>query len=87
MKRKMMVVALVMTPMDALAMPVIGDLVGTGADTVRAALDKAGCAGAEFEAEGGMVEAICIETANGKVWEVTIDPASGAVIAITAGED
>jgi hypothetical protein len=90
MKRMMKTVfaaALVLTPMSAMAMPVVGDVVGTGADVVKAALEKAGCVVSAFEAEGGMVEVICTETATSSVWDISIDPASGAIAEIKASED
>lgn len=74
---------LILSPFAALAMPAIGDIVGTNADDVRAAMDKAGCAVESFESEGGKVEAVCKDAATGAMMEVVIDPVSGAVTAIT----
>jgi hypothetical protein len=73
-----------LTPMAALAMPAIGDVVGTDPDAAKAALDAAGCKVDEFEAEDGKIEAKCEDTATGKDMEVYIDPASGAVVDIKA---
>ena len=77
----------VLAPLAATAMPVVGDAVGSGADVVKAALEKAGCVVSTFEAEGGKVEAICSETATGKVWDVSIDPASGINSDLKVSED
>ncbi len=65
-------------PLSAFAMPAVGDVVGTNPKDATAALEKAGCSVREFEAEGGMIEAKCTDQSN-KMWEVYIDPASGAV--------
>ena len=73
-----------LTPMAALAMPAIGDVVGTDPDAAKAALEKAGCMVDEFEAEDGKIEAKCKDSATGKDMEVYIDPASGAVVDIKA---
>jgi hypothetical protein len=74
------VAALVLTaPAAALAMPAVGDVLGTTPAAVTAALEAAGCPVAKFEAEHGKVEAKCTETATGKRWEIYIDPATGAV--------
>jgi hypothetical protein len=72
------------TPMAALAMPVVGDMIGTDPETAKAALEKAGCMVDEFEAEDGKIEAKCKDTATGKDMEVYIDPASGKVVDIKA---
>jgi hypothetical protein len=73
-----------LTPMAALAMPALGDMVGTDPDTARAALEKAGCPVTEFEAEDGKIEAKCKDSATGAEMEVYIDPASGKVVEIKA---
>jgi len=65
-------------------MPGIGDVVGTEPEAAKAALEKAGCMGDEFEAEDGKIEAKCKDAATGKDMEVYIDPASGAVVDIKA---
>jgi beta-lactam-binding protein with PASTA domain len=74
----------VMTPMAALAMPAVGDMIGTDPETAKAALEKAGCTVDEFEAEDGKIEAKCKDTATGADMEVYIDPASGKVVEIKA---
>lgn len=85
MKLKLLsVLALCATPMAALAMPVVGDMIGTDPETARAALEKAGCTVNEFEAEDGKIEAKCTDTATSKAMEVYIDPASGKVTDIKA---
>jgi hypothetical protein len=73
-----------LTPMAALAMPAIGDVVGTDPSAAKAALETAGCTVDEFEAEDGKIEAKCKDAATGKDMEVYIDPASGAVVDIKA---
>jgi hypothetical protein len=72
--------ALSAAPMAALAMPQIGDVVGTNPTDATAALAKSGCKVTAFEAEGGKIEAKCIETASNKSWEVYISPKTGAVV-------
>ena len=76
-----------LSPMAAMAMPVVGDVVGTNPTDATAALLAAGCTVAEFEAEGGKIEAKCYEAATGKAWEVYIDPKTGAVTEIKASDD
>jgi hypothetical protein len=71
-------------PMAAFAMPAIGDVVGTDPAAAKAALETAGCMVDEFEAEDGKIEAKCKDAATGKMMEVYIDPASGAVVEIKA---
>lgn len=73
--------ALMTAPMAALAMPAVGDVVGTNPNDATAALEKAGCKVQDFEAEGGKIEAKCTDEA-GKKWEVYIDPKTGAVVEI-----
>ena len=72
------------TPLAALAMPAVGDMIGTDPETARAALEKAGCVVDEFEAEDGKIEAKCKDSATGADMEVYIDPASGKVVEIKA---
>jgi Peptidase propeptide and YPEB domain len=74
----------ILSPMAALAMPVIGDMVGTEPVAAKAALEKAGCMVDEFEAEDGKIEAKCKDAATGKDMEIYIDPASGKVVDIKA---
>ena len=69
-------------PVAAVAMPAIGDIVGTDPAAAKAALETAGCMVDEFEAEDGKIEAKCKDTATGKDMEVYIDPATGAVVDI-----
>ena len=76
------VLALVTTPMAALAMPAVGDMIGTDPATAKAALEKAGCTVDSFGAEDGKVEAKCTDVATGKSAEVYIDPASGKVVGV-----
>ncbi len=87
MKRNALILALSLTalPMAALAMPVVGDILGTNPTDATAALEKAGCKVAEFEAEDGKIEAKCTDEA-GKMWEVYIDPKTGAVTQIKGEE-
>jgi len=66
-------------PVMAFAMPAVGDIVGTDPTTATAALAAAGCPVSDFEAEDGKIEAKCTDAATGKLMEVYIDPASGAV--------
>lgn len=72
-------VAALWLPGAALAMPAVGDVLGTDAATVRAALEAQGCPVTGFEAESGKIEAKCRETSTGQKWEIYIDPATGAV--------
>jgi Peptidase propeptide and YPEB domain len=74
----------ILSPMAALAMPVVGDVIGTDPETAKAALEKAGCVVDEFEAEDGKIEAKCKDSATGADMEVYIDPATGAVTDIKA---
>ncbi|OYW58045.1 MAG: hypothetical protein B7Z10_02575 [Rhodobacterales bacterium 32-66-7] len=73
-------------PMAALAMPAVGDIVGTNPADATAALEKAGCKVAAFEAEGGKIEAKCTDTATSKLVEVYIDPKTGAVLELKSGD-
>jgi hypothetical protein len=65
-------------PLAAVAMPSVGDVVGTNPTDATAALAKAGCTVQEFEAEDGKIEAKCTD-ADKKMWEVYIDAKSGSV--------
>lgn len=83
MKLKLLsILALTSMPLAAMAMPVVGDMVGTEPEAAKAALEKAGCTVSEFEAEDGKIEAKCTDTATNKAMEVYIDPASGKVVDI-----
>lgn len=85
MKLKLLsVLALTSTPMAAMAMPVVGDMIGTDPATATAALEKAGCTVTEFEAEDGKIEAKCTDAATKKLMEVYLDPATGKVVEIKA---
>ncbi|MCC6303648.1 MAG: PepSY domain-containing protein [Rhodobacteraceae bacterium] len=74
----------VAVPVAALALPAVGDRLGTTPAEVTAALAAAGCPVSEFEAETAKVEAECTETATGKRWEIYIDPTSGLVTKVEA---
>lgn len=78
--------AAVVLPVAVMAMPTVGQVVGTNPDDAKAALEAAGCTVDEFEAEDGKIEAKCTEAESGKMWEVYIDPASGAVVEIKGEE-
>lgn len=85
MKRKFFpALALTLTPFAALAMPAVGDLIGTEPVAATAALEKAGCPVDSFDAEDGKIEAKCKDAATGAAMEVYIDPASGKVTDIKA---
>lgn len=77
--------AVLAAPAAALAMPAVGDIVGTNPTDATAALAKAGCAVRKFEAEKGKIEAKCIDAAD-KRWEVYIDPVTGAVTRVKADD-
>ncbi|AWD23078.1 PepSY domain-containing protein [Pseudogemmobacter blasticus] len=77
--------ALAASPLAALAAPAVGDIVGTTPEAATAALKEKGCEVKSFEAEDGKIEAKCAD-AEGKVSEVYIDPASGAITKI-GGEE
>lgn len=78
--------ALTVAPLAALAMPVVGDVVGTNPTDATAALKAMGCTVTEFAAEDGKIEAKCTDDATGKAMEVYIDPASGAVAEIKGND-
>lgn len=85
MKLKLLsLLTLVSLPMSAMAMPAVGDLIGTEPEAAKVALEKAGCPVDEFEAEDGKIEAKCKDAETGKDMEVYIDPASGKVVDIKA---
>lgn len=81
-KTLLLALSLTAAPLAALAMPAIGDIVGTNPKDATAALEKAGCMVQDFEAEGGKIEAKCTD-ADKKLWEVYIDPKTGAVVQIS----
>lgn len=84
-KTTLAALALSALPFAALAMPVVGDVVGTNPTDATAALEKAGCAVQSFDAEDGQIEAKCLD-AEKKLFEIYIDPASGAVTQIKSEE-
>ena len=77
--------AVIAAPFAAFAMPAVGDHVGTNPTDASAALEKAGCTVSEFEAEGGKIEAKCMDAEKAH-WEVYIDPTSGDVTRVKAGD-
>lgn len=72
-------------PLAALAAPAVGDMVGTNPEAATAALAEKGCKVTDFEAEDGKIEAKCTDEA-GKLMEVYIDPATGAVTDVKSGD-
>jgi hypothetical protein len=70
--------ALALVPMAALALPQVGDILGTNPTDATAALEKAGCTVQKFESEDGKIEAKCLD-AEKRRWEIYIDPRTGAV--------
>ena len=83
----LLTLALLATPFAASAMPAVGDIVGSNADAAKVALEKAGCPVDMFEAEDGKIEAVCTDAATSKKMDVTIDPATGAVLTIKESND
>ncbi|OYU39968.1 MAG: hypothetical protein CFE33_05185 [Pseudorhodobacter sp. PARRP1] len=83
----LLTLALLATPFAASAMPAVGDIVGANADAAKVALEKAGCRVDMFEAEDGKIEAVCTDAATSKKMDVTIDPATGAVLTIKESND
>jgi hypothetical protein len=73
-------------PATAFALPAVGDVIGTGAGPVKAALAKLGCPVEGFEAEGGRIDARCTDGATGKLMEISIDPTTGVVASIKTGD-
>jgi len=71
--------AALVLPGAAMALPAVGDQLGTDAETVRTALADHGCPVTGFEAEDGMIEAQCTDTATNLPWEFYIDPKTGTV--------
>ena len=86
MKKILLVSALALMPAIAFAEVKVGDMIGTNGDEAKAALEKAGCPVEKFEAEDGMVEAVCKRTDTGEMLEIVIDPATGAVSDIKKGD-
>lgn len=80
--------AIALSPFAAFAaVPAVGDLLGTNADDATKVLEAAGCPVKAFEMEDGKIEAQCTETASGKVYDLYIDPASGAVTEVKESDD
>lgn len=77
---------LMLTPVAAMALPVVGDIVGTTPEAATAALEAAGCKVTAFEAEDGKIEAKCTDAATGKLAEIYIDPKTGAVTEVKNGD-
>lgn len=71
--------AALVLPGAVLALPAVGDQLGTDAETVRAALAEQGCPVSGFEAEDGKIEAECTDAATSQTWEIYIDPKTGLV--------
>jgi hypothetical protein len=84
--RKLILALALVAPVAAVAMPKVGDVVGTNPEEAKAVIEKAGCAVDEFEAEDGKIEAKCKDAETGKDMEVYIDPKTGAVTDIKAGD-
>ncbi len=78
-------VCLFLVPVAAHAMPAIGDMVGTTPADATSALAKSGCTVSDFEAEDGKIEAKCTD-ASSNLWEVYIDPKTGKVTNVKAGD-
>lgn len=78
--------ALALSPLAAFALPVVGDVVGTTPEAATAALDAAGCKVDSFEPEDGNIEAKCTEAETGKMWEIYIDPKTGAITQVKSGD-
>lgn len=85
-KRLIATLLVTLAPMAALAAPKVGDVLGTDAETVKAALETAGCPVTKFEAEDGMVEAVCKDATSGETLEIVIDPKTGAVTDVKTGD-
>ena len=83
----LLAVALLAAPLAASAMPMVGDIVGTSAEEASAALEKAGCPATGFEAEDGAIEALCTDSATSAKFDVSIDPATGAILTIKESDD
>ena len=83
----LLTLAFLATPFAASAMPAVGDIVGSNAGAAGAALEKAGCPVNAFEAEDGKIEAICTDAASGNKFDITIDPATGAVLTIKDSDE
>ncbi len=85
MTRTLMICLAFAAPLPLMAMPAVGDMVGTNPTDATAALKAAGCTVQEFEAEDRMIEAKCMDETQ-KHWEVYIDPAKGTITNIKADD-
>jgi len=81
-RKILLALALTATPLAAMAMPQVGDVVGTNPTAASKALKEAGCDLKNFEAEDGMIEALCRDSATNQLAAIVIDPKTGAVAAI-----
>lgn len=77
---------LTLAPFAAMALPVVGDVVGTTPEAATAALETAGCKVTAFEAEDGKIEAKCTDTATNATMDIYIDPKTGAVTDVKSGD-
>lgn len=77
---------LTLAPFAAMALPVVGDVVGTTPEAATAALEAAGCKVTAFEAEDGKIEAKCTDAATNAAMEIYIDPKTGAVTEVKSGD-
>lgn len=88
MKTMVLTLALALSPFAAMAaVPAVGDVIGTNAEDATKALEAAGCPVKGFEMEDGKIEALCTEAEGGKVWELYIDPKTGAVTEVKESDD
>lgn len=77
-KTTLLVATLTTLPLSALALPNVGDKLGTTPQDVTTALAEMGCRVQEFEADKGKIEAECRD-ADGREWEIYLDPDTGMV--------
>lgn len=84
--RILLALALTTTPFAAMALPSVGDMVGTNPEAATIALKTAGCTVQKFGVEDGQIEAKCTDDATGALTEVYIDPKTGAVTEIKMGD-
>lgn len=77
---------LTLAPFAAMALPAVGDMVGTTPEAATAALEAAGCKVASFEPEDGQIEAKCTDAATSKMMEIYIDPKTGAVTGVKSDD-
>ena len=82
----LLALALAAAPMPAMALPTVGDVVGTNPEDATAALKAAGCTVATFDVEDGKIEAKCTDDATGNKVEIYIDPKTGAVLEVKMGD-